>query len=341
MSGFRTFTTVLVFMKFLSILFFVETAFGSVHDMVLPIQIDSYRNRPIMTGSYERSDQRFDFVLDLESNTIYHPDAAWMYEGSLNFYTSADGQNGNSQVLSIPIPSGHREYDITYSVGAGFDSDFGRIAGTMMLVPRELPGHRRGFQMVLNPTNPESFCFENRILRTNFFPGQTTFHAEVSLRRFDDGSQIALITGSTDGESATAVEYGSGGSFYLSSLRSEISLPFPIRRTIASMIRGAGVRVGTPSRGTTFLGIGCASIIPTLPAIEISIMEDGETVGNLVLNPDDYVTVGMGGLCQIHLDMDERAISDQNELSLGRTFFETLGVFYDYSNRQLGFCDPL
>ena len=329
-------------MRFLSLLFFAETAVGSVHDLVIPIQMDSYRNRPIMTGSYEGSDQRFDFVLDLESNTIYHPDAAWMYHGSLNFFTTTDGENENSPVLSIPIPDRfrQREYDVTYSVGAGFDSDLGRIAGSMMLVPRELPGHRRGFEIIVNPTNPESFCFENRILRTNFFPGQTTFHAEVSLRRFDDGSRIALITGITNRDSTT-VAFESSGSFYLSSLRSDISLPLPIRRTIASIIRDAGVRVGTQSRGTTFLGIGCVSIIPVLPAIEISIMEDGETVGNLVLNPDDYLTDGMGGLCQIHLDMDERAISDQNELSLGRTFFETLGVFYDYRNRQLGFCDPL
>ena len=222
------------------------------------------------------------------------------------------------------------------SVGIGFESVFSRMIGSMMLIPsvdRVAGNEGAAMRMIAGPTDPLAYCTDRQMMMVdvvNSFSGHPSFQAEISLLSADTQEYMSLSSMSYFNEGPGATQ----APFEISTEITGMRVPRQVRAVILEEISMQGIasEFGTHM---IYLEPGCADIIPRLPTIQLR-----SPSGMIRLMPEDYVRVNeTTGRCTLPIEYDDNDF--YREFTLGLSFIEQFGIFFDYNNYQIGICDPL
>ncbi len=112
-----------------------------------------------------------------------------------------------------------------------------------------------------------------------------------------------------------------------------------IRRMLADIIRANGIALAHDLR-QAYLHRGCAGIVPRLPSIQLTIMppNNSAVAGSVIIPPEEYIEVDSSqGHCAVRVELSD---DNPHQYSIGMWMLDHVGVFFDYQNRQIGFCEP-
>ena len=205
---------------------------------------------------------------------------------------------------------------------ASFMSDY---AGNTMLVPPST-NHPR-YRLLIRVTDPRAYCVVGSL---GFVPYASRtgvrFQASVSLMdpSVREGPERALPHTTN-----TTTEI-----FLLSTSRAHDVIPEDTYNSLLSHIeRVAGVENIAQldhADWTTFLHL--------LPSIEYTIQSPRTSSSvRLIVDPVDYVKVRESGGAELNVV----PITVSDTYYIGLNTLRLFGVYFDYANRQIGFCDPL
>ena len=324
----------------------ISTGFCAIPDNAALRTSRDCMRRLTVTGTFDGVRENFDFYVDSESDNIgFRAPYLGLAENNLILL----GRTYVDPRIQIPrIPEIPRFYEMGPTLAIGYNSEFAQTVGSLMLVPRQPDEYDTSFQMILSPTDPESFCMDRQLVVTSVdtsLPGRYEFEVEVSLIANDSGETIPLTTtagGDGFADQQTEAPHSITGMYRISTFRPKMQLPAIIRQVIADAIRAEGLRYDPRLPGLNSLLEGCADRISRLPTISFGIKRDRQTVGNIVLAPEDYIHVDrITGNCKVNMDVE--TIHDDHPSVynyLGYSFLERVGTFFDYQNREIGFCEP-
>ena len=204
--------------------------------------------------------------------------------------------------------------EIQNYLGIGIGSDFGEVAGSIILFP--------GYRMIVNPTTPESFCYDEQLALANVVSG-TMSSIEVSVTV--GNSQGPRIINNPNRRSTSQTNV------YKIETWEDTRIPIYIWNRIAQVWVNEGIR--QTSHNT--LEQGCERIIPLMPTIQFNIWSNGQTVGSILMDGSDYISVDSErGLCKLYF------LPSLGTFQLGFSIIQKIGLFFDYRNNQIGFCEP-
>jgi len=248
--------------------------------------------------------------------------------GQFLLYTSMNYDGISS--LIVPIPDHHS----SQAFSVGFGSPFANMAESMMMIPVNAgePGTR--FRMIVSPSDPLSFCPERSMMMVPYWNYDGGFRAAISLR--SHGSQMSMSLGTTFvGNQITEGPYSVDGSFTLETNTRVLGFPIAIRRIIYAEIHARSV----DEHYSQVLQPGCADMLHELPTIQMALYNALGSAGTISLAPEDYIEVNLEtGECRILVALED---AGTGKYSLGLPFVEKMGVFFDYTNDQYGFCEPI
>ena len=216
------------------------------------------------------------------------------------------------------LPENWREF--TDYMGVGLGSDFGTASGSMILLPQNIDHFGTNFRMIISLTDPASFCFDRQLTLADAVPG-TMSSVEINLS----------ILEAEDTDQATSEPQISQTNIYQIETLEETQIPLFAWDRIAEVLRDGGIHQTSPRT----LEAGCEHVIPLLPTLQFSIRSRGTYVGTIVMEGQDYVSVHPERrTCTLHV----RGTTETYQLGL--SVIERVGLYFDYRNNQIGFCEP-
>ena len=222
------------------------------------------------------------------------------------------------------IPENWRQY--TDDLGIGFGSDFGNLVGSMMMLPHNPDQFDAEISVLTNVQDPASNCLDRELSLVNLIP-QSVSKVEISVSVLSSGESVALILDSQSHRALTHI-YSIDTSEYT-------RVPMEVWNVVRQYWERRSIRHHSPQE----LESGCASIIPQMPTLRFSIRNNGVHATDINMFGRDYISVDQAtGRCRIHI----QGIEDPDtSFSLGMSVIERIGLFFDYRNNQIGFCEPV
>ena len=225
----------------------------------------------------------------------------------------------------------------------GLNSDFGFSVGSVLVVPRSQPvspGHV--VDMIVRPSNPHSFCMDNRItyVETDTVPCPGHRRVDQLLGMYSSvkivGDDVPL---SEDPVNFLLIEVGTTGRSFI---------PYELWDRLVVIINENNGSILREDGKRYILAPNCfESMISILPQLEISILDSPDlSTSRLILRftPDEYIEPVQGDSNRCLLLIRPRVrIPDQpyNTLHLDLDFIKRLVIHFDYINQRIGFGDPL
>ena len=238
----------------------------------------------------------------------------------MNFVRVSGGIVGFS--FTERVVSFSTDINATETISIAPSSAYSRfMRNTMLLPPSEADAR---FRLIAHVTDPGQLCIENSLGFTPLEAGDgVRFRASVSII---EPTGLILDSTYTSPMETFAIYTSNVGDV----------IPSEIYTRIMSQIRAVSgesdiEEIGGEDWTTTFMHL--------LPSIEYTLQtaRGGSSPVRIVLNPEDYIRVNENGVTQLNF-------SPSTELDGNRISLQTLklfGVYFDYRNDQLGFCDPL
>jgi hypothetical protein len=183
-----------------------------------------------------------------------------------------------------------------------------------MLAPSREGG---GFQLFAGLADPTEYCFEGVIASAQF--GQPiSFHVGTALIPNPSRPVSPLVAATANVESA----------FYdLDTSRHKDSIPGAV---YDALVRELMILVA----GT----LNHTDVIPQMPSIQYTIYRSDSgavAVSNIVLAPEDYVTLRPDGRFELQVESAELVPM------LGINFLRNVAIHLNYAENRIGFCDPI
>ena len=183
-----------------------------------------------------------------------------------------------------------------------------------MLTPSRGGG---GFQLFAGLADPTEYCFEGVIASAQF--GQPiSFHVGTALIPNPSRPVSPLVAATANVESA----------FYdLDTSRHKDSIPGAV---YDALVRELMILVA----GT----LNHTDVIPQMPSIQYTIYRSDSgavAVSNIVLAPEDYVTLRPDGRFELQVESAELVPM------LGINFLRNVAIHLNYAENRIGFCDPI
>ena len=225
-------------------------------------------------------------------------------------------------------------------VDLSYGSNFSRTVGNMMLLPRggNNSANRNGFRMITSVTNPASFCFDGSLIIVPLVENariQPSISAELSLRLPGTNEVMPLFEPYQEWRSPGY--YSESANIKFKTGVDMIRLPISIQRAVYIFLENEGYRLSHNNRIRS-TSARCVDVIPRMPTIQISLMSNGDHVADVLLAGRDYIRTEDTGECHLLLRISDVGV--QPEPFLGNPFFEIMAVLFDYTNNQIGICDP-
>jgi hypothetical protein len=208
-------------------------------------------------------------------------------------------------------------------LGVSLTSDFGRAVGSMLLLPPT--GSTTSHRMIIRPQDPSAFCVDRQLVMVDAFEGDQYYHdfVEVGI------SFIHEIP--NENESSDPVPFVTNSTYAFGIETSEVMTMIPERvwEELIRVARNIGMVFVTDFYE---LEVGCADRIRLLPTIRFQI---GYNV-NIHLSPSEYLSVDAEtGRCEWKI------CGFDHGYRLGSNLLAEVGLYYDYAENRIGFCDPL
>ena len=207
-------------------------------------------------------------------------------------------------------------------VGVGMGSEFGTRVGSMMLRPRNPGQFGSDFEIIIDPSDPTNFCLDGRLARTNVIPGTMS------------GVRVRLLMNDENSDSTATINTASENWFtgvYRIDTREKTRIPPSFWRQMARVWHEEGIR----QISSYYLAPGCERIIPFMPRFCFSITSNDQDSCLIEMIGEDYISVDEStGMCTLHF------IESSGQLVFGMSIIERIGLFFDYRNNQIGFCEP-
>lgn len=180
-----------------------------------------------------------------------------------------------------------------------------------------IPSRDDGFKLVLGSAEPSEYCHGPMVLAQLRYP--LSFHTRVSLI----ASPNRPIT-----PNVAATVFSRTELTTINTLRQEDRLIPEVYDALVNEL----LSVGGAERGRFDL----------MPSIQYTIYRDGydfEPVANIVLAPEDYLVRQPDGRYELHVLPTERV--RHSAPVLGINFLRNVGLYLNYADNEIGFCDPL
>ena len=251
--------------------------------------------------------------------------------------------NGDFTV-TIPTGSfvGHNDRIGGCIIGICPGSEFGRVFRTALFLPSqqdENESHPSRFQLIQGLDDPSSYCLDGSygLAQMRVY----TSRSADTRRTIQIRAAVTLIApaGERSGEIMIADAPQIGPTNFLVKFGDYPDrLPYDFRVVLGEYIMAAR----RPYRGIDMSAVNLAEIFEHLPSIQYTIYEsqDSNTIAaTVILGPEDYASVDSHGFINTHIENVE-SIHDRVP-SLGMNFLQRSGVFIDYINNRIGFCEPI
>ena len=311
---------------------FVPTVYPQ--DIVLETEFDHWGLHGIVGGLENVPRDRF-YILEMDSTEVV---LSTTYANYLNDILLPPA-HGTGQPVRISrsgsyIPDHWRQYHDC--IGIGFGSDFAESVGSVFISPIQIGVFGTKLRFVVGPSDPQLHCLDRQLATIPISldtSNRFQLPIEVSLIDAQNTSPILMSP-----ERFESVE----DHFSIQISFKKTRLPLLVRQTLREIIdqRFGGQEIDEVI-GEHWFASDCTRMISELPSISLTIRNDNQLpVYQIILTAEDYASVDAeSGRCIVHLDLNEDTPNMRS--MLGIQFLERVGIFYDYTNRQIGLCDPL
>ena len=198
-------------------------------------------------------------------------------------------------------------------------SEFAQIYPTVMLIPSP------SLQLMTNVNDPAPFCLDGNI-GTARFAYPIAFHAHIAL----------LPNAHSINSDALMQTRDSVSSFFdLSTAAAKDVITGEVYDALIDEMEAL-------SGSRNLEEVDFETIIPRLPNFVYTIYyndnsnADTDVVARIILEPLDYLIRSTDGSYDLQV---ERA--EDSSWTFGLNFLKAAGVFIDYENREIGFCEPM
>ena len=253
-----------------------------------------------------------------------------------------------------PVPHiwerGYYDYDVSMGrISVLHGSQFAQRFGNLMITPnfnggqylRQRQGDQAarvepyddiGFRFYANVVDPARYCLDNSIVYTSTIPNtpEIRFMAQTSLIR---SSQPQGEEGNSEPVIIAESQYA--GEYDMTDVHIYITLPEEVNNALNAEVE----RLTGLSRYDYHDSPNCESFVDQLPTLKFTLLDPNGTreVVDFMLEPSDYVKIERTP-SSIRCNIQTYA---NGGLSMGHLFWKQFGVFIDYNNERIGFCDPL
>ena len=199
-------------------------------------------------------------------------------------------------------------------LGVGMNSDFGRTVGSMFLLPPPDNDSNASYRMIIGAQDPPGYCVDRQLVLVDAFEG--VVDVGITLIQVDGGVAVSsFINTATHG-------------FWIESSEPTTIVPQNVLNELVRAVR----ELGMTFRSVNELEVGCEGRIHLLPTIQFQI----NFAVNIYMSANDYVTVdNETGRCSLQL------LGSDRWFRFGSNFVERVGLYFNYSERRIGFCDPI
>lgn len=236
-------------------------------------------------------------------------------------------------------------------LAVGIGSDFGRTIGDMMLLPTNSESSPCPIKMILRPSDPLAYCYENTM---GYVHGSGLgdaslgiFTLKVAITVVETEESVATLRNSANEELD-----GSYHGYYIDTTSQVDRVPESVFYEWQMAVEQRGLTTESPSIGADIFGFyteftvsitECQRTRHLYPSIMYTILvgegpENTDVAARIILSPEDYMLFDPNsGDCVVQFISE----SAQRTFKLGMNFIKRAALHFDYRNNRIGIGEPL